>query len=29
VLIDGPGKAVVQGAPDETVARVIEASCAH
>jgi 3-dehydroquinate synthase len=29
VLIDGPGKALVRGAPDEVVARVIEASCAH
>jgi 3-dehydroquinate synthase len=27
VLIDGPGKALVRGAPDEVVARVIEASC--
>jgi 3-dehydroquinate synthase len=29
VLIDGPGKAVVRGAPDEVVGRVIEASCAR
>jgi 3-dehydroquinate synthase len=29
VLIDGPGKAVVRGAPDEVVVRVIEASCAR
>ncbi|WP_439112869.1 3-dehydroquinate synthase [Hydrogenophaga sp.] len=28
VLIDGPGKAVVRGAQDAVVARVIEASCA-
>jgi 3-dehydroquinate synthase len=28
VLIDGPGKALVRGAPDEVVVRVIEASCA-
>lgn len=28
VLINGPGHAVVQGAPDEVVTRVIEASCA-
>ena len=27
VLIDGPGKAVVRGAPDAVVAQVIEASC--
>ena len=29
VLIDGPGKAVVRGAPDDVVGRVIEASCAR
>ena len=29
VLIDGPGKALVRGAPDEVVVRVIEASCAR
>lgn len=29
VLIDGPGRAVVRGAPDDVVARVIEASCAN
>jgi 3-dehydroquinate synthase len=27
VLIDGPGKAVVRGAPDALVAEVIEACC--
>jgi 3-dehydroquinate synthase len=29
VLIDGPGKAVVRSAPDDVVARVINASCAR
>ena len=27
ILIDGPGRAVVRGAPDALVARVIEQSC--
>ena len=27
ILIDGPGRAVVRGAPDAMVARVIEQSC--
>jgi 3-dehydroquinate synthase len=28
VLIDGPGRAVVRGAPDALVREVIDASCA-